>query len=177
MKLCGNCIKTISFATEEKPYRCDVCGNKRFSQTSMSPRLCDVCAVGKSQCMICLDKIGTSTNIAKDIMDDKFKNDEFFSKIVGVTFEERQDRISKLVSGQELFFLHDKQNEYDPNAIKLFSDKERLIELGFIKKEITPDLLEYMYTHNVRFGVFVSEVTGGADKKSFGCNIKIKLYR
>jgi hypothetical protein len=182
MKLCGNCIKAISFSTEERGYVCENCGNKRFSQTSVLPRLCDVCAVGKKKCQMCLDSIGSNNNNARDILDDKFKKNEFFSKIKGVTMEPyRQERVAKLTAGQELFFMHETDNQYDKNAIKLFTDKERTIDLGYVGKEITPDLLDYMYNHGVRFSIFVSEVTGGGEKngviKNWGCNIRVKLHR
>jgi hypothetical protein len=47
--------------------------------------------------MICGTQIGDSNNHAKDILDDKFRKDEFFSKIKGVTMVPgRQENVAKL---------------------------------------------------------------------------------
>jgi hypothetical protein len=90
----------------------------------------------------------------------------------------RQENLLKLSPGQELFFMHEKENPVDPKAIKLFADKDYKIDLGYVSKELTPDLLDFMYNHSVRFGIFVSEITGGTgDKANRGCNIRIKLFR
>jgi len=181
---CEQCLKAIMPSKEIKKFTCGICNTMRFSTYNLVPRVCDVCAVGKQICQVCESPLsGTTGNFELDILNEKYKNSEFHSKIKG-TFSviERQDTIKALTAGQELYFLHEKTNPYDPNAIKLFADKDMKIELGYINKDLTKDLLDFMYKHSIRFGVFVSQVTGGdmgsdGQQKNFGCNIKIKLYR
>jgi hypothetical protein len=176
---CEQCLKAVTPSKEITKFKCDICGNLRFSTYNVTPRVCDVCAVGKSVCQVCqMPLSGTTGDNALDILNDRYKSNEFHSKIKGsASVEDRQKTIQALTSGQELYYLHEKDNQFDPNAIKLFADKEMKIELGYINKDITPDLLDFMYKHGIKFGVFVSQVTGGDDKKFFGCNIRIKLYR
>jgi len=177
MILCGQCSKSASYSNDVKEFRCQRCNNRRFHTLSISPAICDVCAVGGNECMICRSSIGLDKDSSRKAFDSKFQRDEFHSKIKGVTMENRQDSLKQLIPGQELFYTHEKSNPFDPNAIKLFADKDRTIALGYISKDLSPDLLEYMYLYGVRFSIFVSEVTGGTGEKSLGCNIRIKLHR
>jgi hypothetical protein len=176
MIFCENCSKMVINSGNIVRFKCEVCGNLRFSQFSIQPRLCDVCAVGKKKCQICASSIGVSSDSELDALNGKYRKSEFYSKIKGVSMVPgRQENLTKLISGQELFYLHEKDNPVDPNAIKLFADKDMKFELGYISKDLTPDLLDFMYKHGKKFSVYVSEVTGGGEK-TMGCNIKIKIH-
>ena len=177
MILCKSC-QVLPRSEEIFSFMCDSCRNARFSQ-GLKPFLCDVCAVGKRQCQYCKSSIAASKDAALEYLNSKYPSDMFHSKIKGVFIvPSRQGPISNLVPGQELYFLHEKDNKFDSNAIKLFADKDLKIDLGYINKEINKDLLSFMYDHGIRFNIFVADVTGGEeDKPSYGCNIKIKLHR
>jgi hypothetical protein len=106
----------------------------------------------------------------------KFKNNAFFSKIKGVTMENnRQANINKLVKAQKLFVHFEDDNKYDPNAIKLFADEAKLIDLGYISKDLVADLREFKKL-GIDFEVRVTDVTG-LGKQTQGCNILIMLKR
>lgn len=101
------------------------------------------------------------------------------TKIVGVTQgkddgEERQLNVSKLLAGQKLFIKLEDDNAFDPNAIKIFSDVDYKLPLGYLPRELARDLRVLMARGN-EYLFFVSGVTGGAGGKSFGCNIRIVL--
>lgn len=51
-------------------------------------------------------------------MDEKPKNlNSYHSKIVGVTFEGRQDVINQMFGNEQLRFRREPENEYDSNAV------------------------------------------------------------
>lgn len=179
MILCVQCMGSIKQSDIITKYQCEICKTSRFSQINISPRLCDVCAVGKKQCQVCKSPInGGAQNVELDALNERYKRDEFYSKIKGVTMVQvRQINIRDLQPGQELFYIHEKDNSFDANAIKLFADEQMTKELGYVSKDLSPDLLEYMNKHEKKFTITVSEVTGGTGDKSFGCNIKIRIYR
>jgi hypothetical protein len=176
MILCDNCRK-LGGSNGIISFTCEGCGNTRFAQ-GIKPVLCDVCAVGKGKCQFCRSSLDMTKENSLDVLNAKYHKDTFYSKIKGVTMAaDRQKNLMGLLPGQQLFFLHEKSNPVDPNAIRLFADKDLKVDLGYIGKDLTPDLLSFMYDHGVRFGIFVSEVTGGGVDRSLGCNIQIKLYR
>jgi len=180
MILCNGCSNGVKQVVDNiSKYQCEVCNTSRFSQTNIVPRLCDVCAVGKKQCQVCKSPInGGTVNVELEALNGRYQKDEFYSKIKGVTMVQiRQINIRELKSGQELHYIHEKDNAFDTNAIKLFADEQMTKELGYVSKELAPDLLEYMNKHDKKFTIVVSEVTGGTGDKSFGCNIKIKIHR
>jgi hypothetical protein len=177
MILCKSC-QNLPKSEEIYSFMCDSCKNARFAQ-GLKPFLCDVCAVGKKQCQYCKSSLSVSKDSAMEYLNSKYQSDIIYSKVKGSTMADgRQDNLSKLTSGQQLYFIHEKDNKFDSNAIKLFADKDLTVELGYVNKELSPDLLKFMYDHSIRFNIYVSEVTGGTgDKTSFGCNIMIKLHR
>lgn len=106
------------------------------------------------------------------------------TKIVGVTFEGRQqviqaiERLQKNKSSVKVFLKRDEQNEYDPFAIAVyvtyydnvfFSEVTR--QIGFLKKEIASSFVADM-EEGYNFEVLEFETTGGY-KKTRGVNIKI----
>ena len=114
-----------------------------------------------------------------DELNSRFRKEAFFSKIKGVTFNERQENISKLKCPQQLFYVFE-DNEFDSNAIHLYADEAHSIDLGYISKELAGDLRLFK-KHGIDFEVRVRDVTGGPTSTnkslSFGCNILIMLQR
>src|SRR5271154_1894464 len=58
---------------------------------------------------------------------------EFFTKVVGVTFEGRQDVVAGMRSGEVLELRRDPSNVHDANAIGVWRGA---LQLGFLKREI-----------------------------------------
>lgn len=101
---------------------------------------------------------------------------EFYAKIVGVTFENRQRLISnlsragKLKTGQELRFVADCKNEFDPYAVKVETVDGDV--LGYLSREYNQEIFENLILGK-KYKVSVSAVTGGMEHH-FGINIKVE---
>lgn len=180
MITCGRCKeekKDLVETTGAKKYVCESCKNTRFHAYEQAPRLCDVCAVSKRACQSCAGPLNGEVS-QRTALDARYQKDSFFTKIKGVTMEPgRQEALRSLTKGQTLYFNHEKDNKFDSNAIAIFADENRKVQLGYLSKELAPDILEYLYTHSVKVTMAVSEVTGGYDNKSLGCNINVKIHK
>lgn len=93
----------------------------------------------------------------------------FYSKIVGVTHDNRQELIRKLDVGKELQLIREPQNTYDRNAIAVYSD---LGQLGYIPKETAISLAESMDLDE-KYQCHVSQITGQT-YNNLGVNIHIQ---
>ncbi len=100
------------------------------------------------------------------------KEKEMMSKIVGVTFEGRQENVKKVQPGFNLFWVHEKDNEYDPNAIKVFADPEMTLELGHLKRELAEQVVEWL-ADGKTMQIVAEQVTGGKENQSYGLNVRI----
>jgi len=96
----------------------------------------------------------------------------FHTKIVGVTFEGRQDLIAGLQPGAELELVRQPENAYDPNAVAVHFGR---LQLGFVKKEIAARIAPNIDAGE-RYRAEVREVTGGG-ARSFGVNIWVSRER
>ena len=93
----------------------------------------------------------------------------FFTKVVGVSFGNSQNIISRLHHNMQLKLVREPDNSYDSNAIAVFFANHHLGYLPrFRAQEIAPliDSGEY-------YIAYVANVTGGTDGKYFGLNIKV----
>ncbi len=98
--------------------------------------------------------------------------DEFFSKVVGVTFEGRQDVIGGLAPGVPLELRREPDNAYDPNAIAVFYGE---LQIGYLRKQIARRLAENI-DGGQRYRAEIASVTGGGTRSS-GVNVHIKRDR
>lgn len=96
--------------------------------------------------------------------------EKFYSKIVGVTHDNRQKYVSRLEPGDVLMVDREKDNRYDSNAIALYKDYNML---GYIKKEVAAQLAPIIDSGK-SVSVTVSTVTGGGDYIC-GANIEIVI--
>jgi len=99
---------------------------------------------------------------------------EMKTKLVGVTFEGRQDNVINLKEGQELHALFEDNNPFDPCAILLHANTDGITltePVGYLKKELAKDLRD-QNTKGWSYKFFVEQVTG-QEKQSKGVNIKI----
>ena len=99
----------------------------------------------------------------------------FNSKVVGVTFDGRQKNVPLMHPGFKVFWEHEPNNPYDSNAIHLYGDSEKTIDLGHLSASVAKKFVVRMQ-RDVKQEIFVEQVTGGEDKKSYGLNIKIVIY-
>lgn len=96
--------------------------------------------------------------------------EKFYSKIVGVTYGNRQKYVSRLKAGDALMVEREKDNPHDSNAIALYKDYNML---GYIKKEVAAQLAPIIDSGK-SVSVTVSAVTGGSGL-SYGANIEIVI--
>lgn len=108
----------------------------------------------------------------------------YHSKIVGVTFEGRQDVIARLRGDESLRFRREPENEYDSNAVAI----DVLIDLdpdgslrgewspiGYIARDKNKELASVL--SDGRFAsIKINDITGGGDK-SYGVNVYIEYER
>lgn len=103
----------------------------------------------------------------------------FYTKVAGVTKEndcgeDIQDILARMSEdcseGTSLELEHEYGNPYDENAIKVFWENEHI---GYIKRDLAETLVEFV--DNGQVEAELSEITGGDDEKSYGCNILIRV--
>jgi len=69
-------------------------------------------------------------------------NKEFNVKLVGVTFENRQEKLKRLSDLDSLYLIREPDNKYDANAILV--TLEDGTDVGYIPREIAKDLATVM---------------------------------
>ncbi|ADL12256.1 single-stranded-DNA-specific exonuclease RecJ [Acetohalobium arabaticum] len=112
---------------------------------------------------------------SKEIIADNYyrgigEEDQFYTKVVGVTFEGRQELIKELKRGDKLNLVREPENEYDESAIRVETTDQE--QIGYLKSGLAKHLAPYLDV-GFEYQVTVSEVTGGVDK-NLGVNIFIE---
>ena len=74
-----------------------------------------------------------SSTYAPDTPDSKIK-----TKVVGVTFEGRQEVVAKLQVGEEILCRREPTNPFDDNAIRV--ERKNREQIGFINRFLAADL-------------------------------------
>lgn len=101
---------------------------------------------------------------------------KYHSKLVGVTFEGRQDIIAALSGGEPLCFRREPDNEYDENAVAVDAVTENgQLPLGYIAKDKNSELAKVL-DDKKHAKIKLSEVTGGEDK-AYGVNVEIEYEK
>lgn len=101
---------------------------------------------------------------------------EYFSKLVGTTFDNRQETISTLRVGDMARFRREPENPHDPKAVAVdASTSEGWKPIGYIARDKNEDIAEALDMGNVA-DVSISDITGGGDK-NYGVNIKVTLKK
>lgn len=101
---------------------------------------------------------------------------DFFTKIVGVTYDNRQQLIAslkrngRLSEGTDLYLIREPQNQYDRNAIavKTYGGDQ----LGYLAKDVAKQLA-YEMDSGIRYSAIVSAITGGDSGLAYGINIRV----
>lgn len=93
----------------------------------------------------------------------------FHTKVVGVTFNDRQRFIPGLRTGEELQLRRERWNQYDSNAIAVYDRRGN--QLGYISKDLARELAPRI-DGGAQYRVTVYCVTGG-DGYSYGVNVSV----
>ena len=98
--------------------------------------------------------------------------DDFYTKIVGVSFEGRQDIVAGLVPGNPLELERQAENPHDSNAIAV---RYGTLQLGFLRREIARRLAPNIDGGDA-YTATVGSITGGGDR-NVGVNIHVRRRR
>ena len=105
------------------------------------------------------------------------KEVNYHSKIVGTTFENRQDILAHLEGSESLRVRREPENRYDPRAVAVDVDiKGRWYPVGYIAKDKNKDIAEALDAGR-EVEIKISEVTGGDKGKNLGMNICLKYEK
>ena len=94
------------------------------------------------------------------------------TKLVGVSYNNRQKNIVLLRAGQALFWKHESENPFDSNSILVYADVGLTVEVGHLRRELAAEFVERMGRGMVQ-RLFVDQVTGGGEKQSLGVNVRV----
>ena len=95
----------------------------------------------------------------------------FVTKVMGVSFEGRQNMVAGLRPGLELDLKRQPDNPVDANAVAVWFGT---FHIGFLRKEIAKHVAPVMDA-GARYRAEIEHVTGGASK-FFGVNIRVERY-
>lgn len=105
-------------------------------------------------------------------IDTSYGTSKYNSKLVGVTFEGRQEVIALLAGDEPLRTRREPENEYDPNAVAVdVLIAETWQPIGYIAKDKNKDICAAMDAGN-EVVISIASLTGGGSK-SFGVNIAL----
>ena len=96
------------------------------------------------------------------------------TKVVGVTFEGRQEVVARLQMGDKVWLEMEPDNPYDKNAIMV--TRENGEQIGYLSRHLAADIVHYFraYGYPVQGGVAL--LTGSHwDGFSLGCIISFNL--
>lgn len=110
-------------------------------------------------------EIWLEDNNYRDIID----QEQFYTKVVGVTFEERQKLIREIAVGESLELRREPSNPYDRNAIAVYY-QEQLI--GYLKASLARNLVIAL-DQGSKYQALVTQITG-RDKDCLGVNICLR---
>ena len=95
----------------------------------------------------------------------------FHTKVVGVTFDGRQEGLVGLEQGEELLLVREPDNPHHPGAIAVL--RAGGVRIGYLKRLIAAAIAPEI-DRGANYGAVVSGLTGGtAEKASRGVNILV----
>ena len=94
----------------------------------------------------------------------------FFTKVVGVTFEDRQSVAERLVIGEALLVDHQPDNPVDSNAVALVRGTGE--QVGFLRRQIASAIAP-LIDGGAAYVAHVRQVTGG-NGRSIGVNVQVE---
>ncbi|MFA5881495.1 MAG: single-stranded-DNA-specific exonuclease RecJ [Eubacteriales bacterium] len=113
------------------------------------------------------------TYLTDDYYRDIGDKDEFYTKVVGVTFEDRQAVAAELYNGEKLNLLRQPNNPFDSNAVRVENGSGA--QVGFLNARLAKHFAPLL-DRGEQYFTYVSQVTGGGDK-NYGVNIIMQKVR
>lgn len=95
----------------------------------------------------------------------------FYLKVAGVTFDNRQKAIARLIVGQKLVFVREPNNAYDRYAVAVRTEAGE--PLGYVPSSSNGSIA-YRMDKGGNYKVTVSTITGGGIGQNYGLNIYIE---
>lgn len=120
-----------------------------------------------------------SQALKKSWFNKNYESKIIYSKVVGVTHRNdnrtsRQKIIKNSKPGEDIFIIQSPSDEF-PNAVKVCNGKGE--QLGWLNQELAQEMTKY-FNEGWTIQVIITNITGGEeDKPTYGCNIKIGMYR
>ncbi len=115
-------------------------------------------------------------NGARYAVHDRFASigeaERFYTKVVGVSFEGRQDVVAGLAPGDRLTLRREAENAFDPNAIAVAFGS---LALGYLRREIAARVAPNIDA-SIAYEATVDGITGGGDRH-VGVNILVRRIR
>ncbi len=116
-------------------------------------------------------------NAVSYLQDDYYRDigakEEFYTKVAGVTFDNRQEVAAGLSEGQRLNLVRESDNTHDPNAIRVETISGT--QAGYLNAKLARHFAPLLDSGE-RYDTFVSQITGGADR-NYGINIILRKAR
>jgi hypothetical protein len=99
---------------------------------------------------------------------------EIKTKVVGVSFGNRQEFIEYLSEGDSLFLEREHENEHDENAIAVYVDQYQNEQIGYLSSDLAKELAPQIDAGQM----IMAEVTAitGEGEITQGVNILLTLY-
>ena len=96
----------------------------------------------------------------------------FYLKVAGVTYEGRQSVVAELEVGEQLFFVPEPTNRYDPYAVKVMTESGE--QVGYVPRGNNSTIYNNLINERGTYTVSVSDITGGGLGQNLGCNIFVE---
>jgi len=108
--------------------------------------------------------------------DDSYRDiadrEEFFTKLVGVTFDNRQDLLSQVSDGDAVELHREQENPHDPFAVAVYWQGEHL---GYLKSRLARSLAPAL-EQGACYNAYITQITGRS-KNSLGANLCVRRQR
>ena len=105
-----------------------------------------------------------------DCYRDILAKEEFFTRIVGVTFTDRQKIIQEIQDGEAVELRREENNSFDRNAIGVYYNNSLI---GYLQARLARNLAPALDQNRVGYEAYVTQVTG-REKDYLGVNLCIR---
>lgn len=140
---------------------------KRLPQAVLKDLRLNEAGISRIDALFLQSEAGEAEDPYRDILD----ADEFYTKLVGVTFAGRQEQIRGIPPAQPLSLVREPENSHDPNAVKVLEPGGAT--LGYLKADLARHLAAVM-DKGMEYKAQAASVTGGSEDKPYGLNIFIR---
>ena len=116
------------------------------------------------------------SKVTKPLPESKIQGRLITTKVVGVTFEGRQEVIARLYMGDRIWLEPEGNNPFDSNAVRVIRNNGE--QIGYINKYLAANLAPYFENHVGPIRGKVNFLTGFSDDGySLGVVISFKIPR